>query len=213
MLFGHAGVTLGAFILAVGVARTARRTSAPSDGGVEPPSPSYRSGFTTGHMLDRVRSWLTALGEFLDIRLVLIGSLLPDIIDKPLGQVLLREELGNGRIFSHTLLFFIIVGSLALLVYRRYSRTWLLALAMGTGAHLVLDSMWGSLRTLFWPAYGWTFDKVDLSDWVERLWDGLITKPGVYVPEIIGLIVAVWFVWNLLHRGRLWAFIRHGQVS
>ncbi len=213
LLFGHAAVTLGASILAVGVLRTVRGTSAPRGGGSEPPSPSYRTGFTVGRVLDPVRSWLTALGEFLDLRLLLIGSLLPDIIDKPLGQVLLRDEVGTGRAFSHTLLFFILVGSLALLMYRRYSRTWLLALAIGTGMHLVLDSMWVSPQTLFWPAYGLAFERIDLSGWAQRLWSGFVTNPAVYLPEIVGLIVAAWLLRVLFRQSSLGVFLWHGKAS
>jgi hypothetical protein len=36
-----------------------------------------------------------------DIRLLILGSLLPDLIDKPLGHIILPEN--NGRIFAHTL--------------------------------------------------------------------------------------------------------------
>jgi len=34
-----------------------------------------------------------------------LGSMLPDIIDKPLGHIFLASSLGYGRIYSHTLLF------------------------------------------------------------------------------------------------------------
>ena len=155
------------------------------------------------------------MGETFDIRFILVGSLLPDIIDKPLGMVLLRGTLSNGRIFSHTLVFLAAVGASGLFVYRRYSRTWLLALTLGTFAHLVLDSMWRSPRTLLWPAFGLGFDRMDpdLGEWMQGMWRSLVTNPAVYIPEIIGLIVLAWFGWNLVRQGKIWAFIRRGPVS
>lgn len=36
---------------------------------------------------------------------ILVGSVLPDIIDKPLGGIILKDTIGNGRIYAHTLLF------------------------------------------------------------------------------------------------------------
>ena len=212
LIFGYAGVTLGASILAVGIARAVRRASTLGDGGNELASLSSYSGYVVGRWLDRVLSWLTVLGKTLDIRFILVGSLLPDIIDKPLGMELLREALSNGRIFSRTLLFFILTGASGLFVYRRFSKTWPLALALGTSAHLALDSMWQMPRTLLWPAYGLAFEKMDLGNWMQGLWHRLVTNPAAYVSEIIGVIVIAWFLWNLLRQGKIRIFMRRGQI-
>lgn len=212
LLFGHVGVTLGASILAAAAVRRVRRAGKQSDDGSDSPSSSLQVGVAIGHRRYRVRSWLAALGEAFDIRFILVGSLLPDIIDKPLGMVLLRETLSNGRIYSHTLLFLALIGASGLFVYRRSSRTWLLALMLGTGTHLVLDSMWRSPRTLFWPAYGFAFEKVEFDHWVQGLWHLLVTNPATYITEIVGLIVMAWFLWNLFREGKIWSFIRRGRI-
>ncbi|WP_196769050.1 metal-dependent hydrolase [Neomoorella thermoacetica] len=60
--------------------------------------------------------------ELIDYRLVLIGSMLPDIIDKPLGGVIFKETLGNGRIYAHTLVFLLFAWAAGLLWWRRYRR-------------------------------------------------------------------------------------------
>jgi hypothetical protein len=54
-------------------------------------------------------AWLieSKLKVKMDYRLIIIGSLLPDIIDKPVGMILL--PLNNGRVFGHTLLFILIL--------------------------------------------------------------------------------------------------------
>jgi len=36
---------------------------------------------------------------------VALGAILPDLIDKPIGRILLGESVANGRLFGHTLLF------------------------------------------------------------------------------------------------------------
>ncbi|OEU51521.1 MAG: hypothetical protein BA871_09955 [Desulfuromonadales bacterium C00003096] len=39
---------------------------------------------------------------------IAIGVILPDLIDKPIGRILLGESVANGRLFGHTLLFVLI---------------------------------------------------------------------------------------------------------
>lgn len=65
-------------------------------------------GFTTG-IFSLIEE---KLGYRIDYRVVFIGALLPDMIDKPLGMILL--PLHNGRVFAHTLLFALMLLSLSL---------------------------------------------------------------------------------------------------
>jgi len=46
---------------------------------------------------------------------ILIGALLPDLIDKPIGKIMLAESLSNGRLFAHSFLFifFLLFGLIA----------------------------------------------------------------------------------------------------
>jgi len=148
----------------------------------------------------------------IDLRLLLIGSLLPDIIDKPLGHVFFRDTFSSGRIFCHTLLFLVLITLVAFYLYRSRRKTWLLAIAFGTLMHLVLDQMWIHSRTLLWPLYGFTFEKIDLEHFVEDTLDGLRTNPAVYVPEIIGAGILICFVWMMVQRRTMFAFIRNGKV-
>src|SRR3989304_5302191 len=131
LLFGHVGITLGAAAIAAGIG--ARKTSAPP------------------------ASWVIKLSFYLDIRFLLIGSLLPDIIDKPVGRYLFLGTYNNGRIFAHTLVFLLVLVAAGLILLKTRRSTWMLALAAGTFAHLALDEMWFSPVTLFWPVLGWQF--------------------------------------------------------
>ncbi|HDN68801.1 MAG TPA: hypothetical protein ENG23_04400 [Methanomicrobia archaeon] len=50
---------------------------------------------------------------------VFTGSLLPDLIDKPVGEILLAGSISNGRIFAHTLLFNFLLLLFCLWLYKR----------------------------------------------------------------------------------------------
>ncbi|MFI5363372.1 MAG: hypothetical protein ACHQ49_15500 [Elusimicrobiota bacterium] len=106
----------------------------------------------------------------LPLKPLLLGTILPDLIDKPLYYGLswttgLRgAELGlisGTRTFGHTLLF---TAALAGLAAARRSKV-VAALALGSAAHLLLDvvsdlcthSAVSPLRVLAWPLLGWRF--------------------------------------------------------
>ncbi|MGZ3699856.1 MAG: metal-dependent hydrolase [Bdellovibrionota bacterium] len=91
-------------------------------------------------------------------RWVLLGAILPDLIDKPIFFAL---GLPGKRGFAHTLIF-------AILLFAATKRTRIgIALTLGVLTHLLLDllSKWrwplpengGDWAVLLWPAWGWDF--------------------------------------------------------
>lgn len=125
-------------------------------------------------------SGISAFVKRQDLRLLLLGSLLPDIIDKPVGHFFFRETLSNGRIYSHTLLFLLIISLGGYLLYRR-GHLWLVTLAIGTFWHLILDEIWLSPRTLLWPFFGTAFQKLAIDNLLTRWLYGLLhNPPGLY---------------------------------
>jgi hypothetical protein len=72
--------------------------------------------------------------------------------------------------------------------------------------------MWLTPQTLLWPAYGWTFPKVDLTDWLPGMLDALVTNSAVFLPELIGGAVLIWFVVILVRRRSVSAFIKRGNL-
>jgi len=155
---------------------------------------------------------LNSLAGQIDYRLILVGSLLPDIIDKPVGMLLLRGSLGSGRMFCHSLLFLVILSLAAGYFYSRRRTTWLLVLSFGTFTHLILDQMWLMPQTLLWPIYGWAFERVDVSHWLQDTFHALQTDPAVYIPELVGAAILVGFVVGLVRRKRAYAFVREGKI-
>lgn len=84
-----------------------------------------------------------------DYRFVLIGSILPDVIDKPIGAFLFRNIFHNSRIFGHTLLFPIIIMLFGVYSIKNNKKSNILFLGIASFIHLVLDSMWLYLRYFF----------------------------------------------------------------
>jgi membrane-bound metal-dependent hydrolase YbcI (DUF457 family) len=75
--------------------------------------------------------------------------MLSDIIDKPLGLVIFGTP-AMGRTVAHTFLFLLIITLLA--IYFHDLR--IASISVGVYAHLILDFMWRSPVTLFWPLLG-----------------------------------------------------------
>lgn len=212
LVFGHAGITLGAAVLLNGAVTKSysfrkRQHRAVED--FEPPSQAF-----TGQNHDSCNgvSWFTSLANCIDMRLLLVASLLPDIIDKPLGTFFFRDSLSNGRIFCHTLIFLLVITLVGFYLYRAHRKTWLLVLSFGTFTHLICDQMWLTPQTLLWPVYGWTFQKHDLSYWLQNMLSALHTNPAVYVPELVGAMILVWFMLVLVRRRQFYRFIKNGQA-
>ena len=208
LVFGHAGITLGAATLLASVLGSGRFSKITVKKEIEPSSQSFKNPQTPSNKT----SWLTSLGSRLDIRLLLVGSLLPDIIDKPVGLFFFRETFSNGRIFCHTLLFLILVTVTGLYLYRWRGKTWLLAFSFGTLAHHICDQMWRIPQTLFWPLFGLNFERADISDWASKILYGLFTEPTIYVPELVGAVIIIWFAWTLLRTRKTYVFIKSGRI-
>lgn len=90
----------------------------------------------------------------IDLRLPILLSLLPDLLDKPIGVLLPALVNGNTRNFGHTLLVSSVV-LVALLASPRRLGNPLLLWGCYAG-HFLLDRMWlgNDLTILCWPLLG-----------------------------------------------------------
>lgn len=133
-----------------------------------------------------------------------IGSMLPDIIDKPLGTILFGSP-NMGRIFAHTMLFLLVLAALAL--YLRNLR--LASLCGGVLIHLGLDSIWNSPITLLWPLLG-PFPiahYMSPSGYLEMLMQSLM-NPDILIPECLGLAYLIYFA----AERNPWIFVRMRSI-
>ncbi len=158
-------------------------------------------------------NWFTSVADNIDIRILLVGSLLPDIVDKPVGVFLFRAIFDNGRIVCHTLLFTIVIMLAGLYLYRSRGKTWLLVLSFGSLMHIMLDKMWLYPRTFLWPLYGLAFEKVGVENWLYYISHALVTDPPTFISELIGAAILFWFALVLLKRRKVLAFIKCGHIQ
>jgi hypothetical protein len=133
---------------------------------------------------------------------VLLGTILPDLIDKPLyyGLSLATGKQGSdlglvsgSRTFAHTALFLLVITCAAIL---RRSKP-LAALSLGIASHLLLDSLSSYLishpqqeifrSVIMWPLNGWAFPIIPFHNLGEHL--STISQPSSLAAEGIGLIL------------------------
>ncbi len=197
IFFGHIGITAGVS-KACEYCISSKRPRIVKEGGSL--SGMYR-------LILRARE---RLGQ-IDYRMVIIGSILPDIIDKPLFLLFSDTVNLSGRDYAHTLLFHIalLTGGLVLL---RYRKSWLLVVALSGMMHLILDQMWVSPETLLWPLLG-PLPGTEAEGWVSERWYSMFTAPGAYIPEIIGLVIISLFLYRLVKNRQVTRFITSGVVN
>ncbi len=132
-----------------------------------------------------------------DLSLVAFGAMLPDLIDKPLGEVLLSGSLANGRIYGHTLLFCLLTLLMALYIYRNNKDTRPLIVPAATFLHLMEDRMWNTPQTLFWPLLGWQFPdgyhSAGILDYFLSIFSNAYTPAisYVFISELLGLSILI----------------------
>ena len=133
---------------------------------------------------------------------VLVGSMLPDIIDKPLGEMIFGTP-AMGRTVCHTLLFLMLLSAAAFL--RQDLR--LASLSGGVAVHFILDFMWNSPSILLWPLLGAFPQAENLSslDYLRQLLMGLM-DPAIALPEFLGF--SYLFYYALLRRAEISSQIR-----
>jgi hypothetical protein len=141
---------------------------------------------------------------------LLLGTALPDLIDKPLyytlaafiGRDAASQSLISGtRTFGHTLLLLILIVLVAVL---RKSRL-MAALAAGMATHHLIDVIGDEiqlssgllirgtgpdgLHALLWPLLGWDFPT---SATTIAGHGSQIINPWVMVGEVVGLSILLW---------------------
>ena len=151
-------------------------------------------------------------GLDLDYRLVILGSLLPDIIDKPIGYIIFQKYYENGWIYGHTLLFSLLLLILGYSIAAKYS-----VLGFSTLLHLIEDGVIVYMPgTFLWPLLGWNFSKNGefTSKWIEHIISSLYTDQYLQITEFAGLTVISYLILRhqLYIKSNLIAFIKAGRL-
>ncbi len=84
----------------------------------------------------------------------LVAGILPDLIDKPLGHLLLVSTLDNGRLVAHSLAFLLVLFVAGFLLFRGRRPLLAVAIALGVLSHQLLDAMWRDPPAWYFPLLG-----------------------------------------------------------
>ena len=148
----------------------------------------------------------------IDYRFILLGAVLPDLVDAVLGLVLFDGP--AGRWVAHSLAAVIVVSVAIIVVFSGERRLAVFGLGVGWLLHLVADGMWQAPFTFLWPAFGFRFSASPAEPYS---WD-LLTEPlahlWTWAGEIAGLAVLVWFwvAFRLGDKDRRRLFLKDGYL-
>ena len=120
--------------------------------------------------------WAVFRDPTFDVRLLIVGALLPDIVDGPFG----------GARVAHSIVTAVALLTVTMLatIGRRPLRRRLLAVPIGVFLHLVLDGAFGDARLFWWPMSGLAVPAVQLPSVARGWWN---------VPlELLGLVLLAW---------------------
>jgi inner membrane protein len=146
----------------------------------------------------------------IDYRVVLLGAVLPDVVDLPLGRLLLREEFQSQHLWGHTLLLPVVLALGVMLLMRgERARRWFV-LPMAVLVHLGIDAMWDHPITLYWPLFGTDFPAERLGPW----WRSLVA-PVQIAKEVagLGMLLYLGIGHDLQKADRRRAFLRTGKLE
>ncbi len=143
-------------------------------------------------------TWLVFRDPAIDHRVVVLGAVLPDVIDAPFGGARVMHTVVASAVL-------LVVIMLATRGHRHARRRWLF-LPVGTFLHLVFDAMWTRTETFWWPAFGWALDGP-----LPPLDHGAAV---LVVEELVGAVALLWF-WRRFRLGQpavRAAFLRTGRL-
>jgi membrane-bound metal-dependent hydrolase YbcI (DUF457 family) len=203
-LLAHTGLTLGTALAVQGLALSCNRNKNYKQANLPANDDNIRTARTRLSLSDVTG----ALARNIDIRFLLFGSLLPDIIDKPLGML----HFGDGRSISHTLLFLMLFLVIGLVLYARKKWKRVLVISGGIFTHLIFDSMWLNTATLFWPFASSRFVSANDSAWIQDWTQSLVHNPNIFLYEIAGFVILAYFAWWLIKQKKIREFIKKGYL-
>ena len=146
-----------------------------------------------------VAVWLVFRDPAIDLRLVVLGALLPDVIDAPFGGPRLLHSV-VGCVLVLTAVMLATVG-------RRQLRRRLLAVPIGLFLHLVLDGMWTRTEAFWWPAFGLGFGEGGLPSVDRGALNIVLEAAGA------AALVWAWIRFRLGEPARRAQLVRTGRVG
>lgn len=135
-----------------------------------------------------------------DVRFLILGALVPDLVDMPIGTLILSDRYSTSELWAHSLVAASAFMAAVLIATRRgrRRRAWM-ALGVGWLFHLLLDGMWLNEDVFFWPILGWDLPTAPSAFWPEALQRAL-ADPWRWALEALGALY-LWWLWRALGLG------------
>jgi inner membrane protein len=148
----------------------------------------------------------------IDYRYILLGAVLPDIVDAILGLFLFEGD--SGRWIAHSLLANVAVTVAIILLLRGETRLAVFGIGVGWLTHLVGDAMWDAPQTFFWPLAGTEFADSPKEPYSWDLFTAPLDHIWVWVGELVGLAILGWFwvAFSLGDNERRKLFLKDGYL-
>jgi hypothetical protein len=148
----------------------------------------------------------------IDYRFVLLGAVLPDVVDGLLGLFFFDGP--EGRWIAHSMLAVIVVGTAIVVGLRAEARLRVFGVAVGWLLHLVADGMWQAPRTFLWPAFGTKFATKPIEPYSWDLFAHPFDHLGTWGAELVGVAILTWFwvAFRMGEGGRARMFLRDGYL-
>jgi len=137
----------------------------------------------------------------IDYRLVALGSLLPDMVDRAIRAASGRTWSRDQHLLGHTLLLNAPVVVAGISLARRQRDARLLAVGAAAMTHLLVDPVIRSPRTLLWPLLGRDFPE-----------SRGLSRPLTILTQIGAAAAVMATLFTLQRRGRLSDFIARGSL-
>ncbi|MFT7646354.1 MAG: hypothetical protein ACI8Y4_001088 [Candidatus Poriferisodalaceae bacterium] len=147
-----------------------------------------------------VAMWFTFRDPAIDHRLIVVGALLPDLVDAVTGSMWIAHT-----VFAPTATLFIVMGATG---GRRQARRRYLAVPIGMFFHLVFDGAFQTTSVFWWPVNGSGFGDVAIPAFERPI-------ALTVVMEVVGALCLMW-AWRrfgLIDPARRLAFMRSGRID
>lgn len=131
-----------------------------------------------------------------DVRLLALAAIGPDLIDKPLAAVYFYRRYKSAVLFAHTL-----IAHVSVLLYALIKKPHWWPYALAFNGHAILDRLWLFKKTWYWPFTGWRFEiwrksGSEQADIKLAYWYAFTRRPELWGWEAGGLLAGLWIVWR-----------------
>jgi len=150
----------------------------------------------------------------IDFRLVMLGAVAPDFVDRALDGIWFHSGVGSPRLVGHALVAPVLLALVIMTVLRGATARRYFVIPVGWLLHLALDGTWSHPITFFWPLFVRKFPPLPHPSWLTTILHPA-AHPGLFAKEIAGMALLVYLgaAYGLGRRKNLAVFLRTGYLT